>query len=176
MYLTNEEVEVKFFNKKRMVDLGIIANEEVTEYEFHYATTGACAFDLYSVINSPVILYPFGGPISVSTGIGVQIYNKLHSFGLLVLVRSSMTNFGVVLANQVGLIDSDYQGEIICKLLNTNRDHRVISIKPGERFAQAILFPVWRLTKGKIVDEFSRKTARGEGGFGHTGRQGLTMV
>lgn len=174
MYLTSEEVEVKLFNKKLMIDLGILEHEEITEYEFHYATAGACAFDLYSVIEKPIILYPFSIPISISTGIGVQIYNKKQAFGLLMLIRSSMADYGIMLANQVGLIDTDYQGEIICKLLNNNRDHREITINPGERLAQAILFPVWRLTQGKIVDTFRKETTRSDGGFGHTGKGLLT--
>lgn len=168
MYLNSENVEIKIFNRELMLSLGILNSEDQTEYEFHYATEGACAFDLFSVISEPLILHPFVGPYSIPTGIGIQVFDSRQDFGLLMIVSSSMSHRGVALANQVALIDSDYQGEIVCKIFNDNKEHRDITIVPGERLVQAILFPTWRFTKAKIVNEFRRKTQREDKGFGHT--------
>lgn len=127
-------------------------------------TEGAAAFDLCAVLDDPVILYP-GMTWKVHTGIAVHIADP----GLVGVIapRSGLgSKQGIVLANLVGVVDSDYQGEVMVVLWNRGRD--MVSIRNGDRIAQMMFMPVVRPTF-TVVEEFSNGTDRGTGGFGSTG-------
>lgn len=129
-----------------------------------YETPGAAAMDLRACVDEPVTLPP-GGRALIPTGIAVA----LPSNGCvgLVFARSGLgVRHGIALANGVGVIDSDYRGEIQVGLVN--QSDRPYTVCPGDRIAQFAVLPVLRaaLTVTEDLDE----TARGEGGFGSTGR------
>lgn len=131
-----------------------------------YATDGSAAIDLRACIESEIVLSS-GETRLISSGIAVNIKNP----GLVGVIapRSGLgIKKGIVLANTIGIIDSDYQGEIRIGLLNRSQDPYTIT--PGERICQMLFMPVTQVQLN-IVKEFSNETARGEGGFGHTGRK-----
>lgn len=130
-----------------------------------YATTGAAAMDLRACLTEPVTVQP-GETILVPSGIAISIHNP----GLVALLvpRSGLgIKHGIVLANTIGVIDSDYQGEIGIGV--HNRSSIAYTIEPGERICQMMFVPVTQATLA-VVDEFSVDSERGAGGFGHTGR------
>jgi len=131
-----------------------------------YATDGSAAMDLRACICEPQPVQP-GETVLIPSGIAVSI----HDPGLvaLILPRSGLgTKHGIVLANTVGVIDSDYQGEIGIGI--HNRGQATYTIEPGERICQMMFVPVVQATL-EVVSEFSQDSSRGEGGFGHTGRK-----
>ncbi len=127
------------------------------------ATSGSAAVDLRAAIDKPVIL-SHGSTLVVPCGIAIH----LNSPGLcaLILPRSGLGIRGIVLANTVGLIDSDYQGEIRVVLLN--RSGMPFTVNPSDRIAQMVFLPVV-LPALIEVAEFASGTGRGVGGFGSTG-------
>jgi dUTP pyrophosphatase len=130
-----------------------------------YATSGAAAMDLRACLAEPLTVQP-GETVLVPSGIAVSI----HDPGLVALLipRSGLgIKHGIVLANTVGVIDSDYQGEIGIGIYNRSRV--AYTIEPGERICQMMFVPVTQVTLA-VVDEFSKDSTRGAGGFGHTGR------
>jgi dUTP pyrophosphatase len=130
-----------------------------------YATTGAAAMDLRACIADPLTVNP-GETVLVPSGIAISI----HDPGLVALLmpRSGLgIKHGIVLANSIGVIDSDYQGEIGIGIFN--RSTTAYTIEPGERICQMMFVPVTQVSLD-VVDEFSIDSARGTGGFGHTGR------
>lgn len=128
-----------------------------------HATAGAAGVDLRACIDVPIELQP-GDTILVKTGIAAFIADP-HYAGLI-LPRSGLGHkHGIVLGNLVGLIDSDYQGELMVSLWN--RGKNTFTLQPGERMAQYVLVPVIQ-TQFEVVHEFE-ETERGIGGFGHTG-------
>jgi dUTP pyrophosphatase len=130
-----------------------------------YATTGAAAMDLRACLAEPLTVQP-GETVLVPSGIAISI----HDPGLvaLLLPRSGLgIKHGIVLANTIGVIDSDYQGEIGIGIFN--RSTTAYTIEPGERICQMMFVPVTQVTLA-MVNEFSIDSARGAGGFGHTGR------
>ena len=128
-----------------------------------HATAGAAGVDLRACIDVPIELQP-GDTILVKTGIAAYIADP-HYAGLI-LPRSGLGHkHGIVLGNLVGLIDSDYQGELMVSLWN--RGKNTFTLQPGERMAQYVLVPVIQ-TQFEVVHEFE-ETERGIGGFGHTG-------
>ena len=129
-----------------------------------YATDGSAAFDLCASLDDDFIMGP-GYVHKFSTGL--KVWLKDPSIAMQIIPRSSTGVKGLLLANGTGLIDSDYQGPLMVPLWNRT-DHE-ITIKPGERIAQAIITPVVKV-QFKQVEVFSGSTARGEGGFGSTGR------
>ena len=130
-----------------------------------YATDGSAAMDLCACLDNERIIMP-GNTLLIGTGIAINIRDA--GFMGLIAPRSGLSlNSRIILANQVGVIDSDYQGEIKLSLWNAGEE--VYTLKPGERVAQLMLVPV-RRAELVLVDEFSEKTGRGVGGFGHTGR------
>jgi len=147
------------------IELKILDNRIGSEYPLpEPATSGSAAIDLRAMIDKELILYP-GFTELVPSGISVNIQNP--NFCMVIIPRSGMGhNLGLVLGNGTGLIDSDYQGEIKISLFNRGIDP--VRIKPGDRVAQAFILPVFQ-PKFKIVTEFSNNSARGHGGFGHTG-------
>ena len=127
------------------------------------ATDGAAACDLYALLEEPVTLEP-GQRYAIPTGIAISLGSaELAAF---VFARSGLgMKKGICLSNGVGVIDSDYTGEICVGLLNTSDEEFVVS--PGDRIAQLAVMPVCRAVFS-VVDELE-KTERGSGGFGSTG-------
>ena len=130
-----------------------------------YATDGSAGIDLRACVDAPIELSA-GDTELVPTGMAVHIADP--GLAAVLLPRSGLGHkHGIVLGNLVGLIDSDYQGQVYVSCWN--RGQTSFTIEPGERLAQMVFVPVVR-AQFEIVDEF-RPTARGEGGFGHSGRQ-----
>jgi len=130
-----------------------------------YATTGSAAMDLRACLTEPLTVQP-GETVLIPSGIAISI----HDPGLVALLvpRSGLgIKHGIVLANTVGVIDSDYQGEIGIGI--HNRGRTAYTVEPGERICQVMFVPVTQVALS-VVDEFSMDSARGAGGFGHTGR------
>lgn len=128
-----------------------------------YATPGAAAIDLRAMLDEPLVLQA-GWQSMVGTGIAIHIADPAYC--AKIYPRSGLGSKGLVLGNLVGLIDSDYQGEI--KVCLWNRGHSAWTIEPGERIAQMCLEVVERF-KFEEVAEFSA-SERGTGGFGSSGR------
>ncbi len=130
-----------------------------------YATDGSAAIDLRACLKEQLGIQP-GETILVGSGIAINI--KDPDIVGIILPRSGLgIKKGVVLANTVGVIDSDYQGEIKIGLFNRSQNRYFV--QPGERICQMLFMPVINATL-KLVQEFSNTTFRGNGGFGHTGR------
>lgn len=123
-------------------------------------TEDSAGFDL---LLSHDVKIPAGGSIMVGTGVKVEIPK---GFMGLVVPRSSTGKKGLCLANTVGIIDSDYQGEIMLNIVNTNTDMFLGYRK--DRLFQLVILPI-AMSKFVFVDSFSKVTNRGEGGFGSTG-------
>ena len=130
-----------------------------------YATAGAAAIDLRACIKEEIGIQP-GETVLVGSGIAVNIKDP-NIVGLIVPRSGLGIKKGIILANTIGVIDSDYQGEIKIGLFN--RSQKKYTVKPAERICQMLFMPVIRATL-KLVREFSNATYRGDGGFGHTGR------
>ena len=129
-----------------------------------YATAGAAAMDLCACIDEAVTV-PAGGRATVPSGIAIALPSA--DYVALVFARSGLgLKHGVALANGVGVIDSDYRGEILVGLQNSGDTD--FTIQPGERIAQLMVTPVVQ-AELKIVDELD-DTQRGAGGFGSTGK------
>jgi len=128
-----------------------------------YATPGAAALDLSYHGTHALELSP-GAERKIFTGIAIHIGDP--GVAAMILPRSGLGAKGLVLGNLVGLIDSDYQGELIVHAWN--RSDQPITLKPGDRFAQLVFVPVVRPNL-MLVEEFETVTARGAGGFGSTG-------
>lgn len=130
-----------------------------------YATDGSAGLDLRACLQEAVTLNP-GETLLIPTGMAIYIEDP--SLAAMILPRSGLGHkHGVVLGNLVGLIDSDYQGELMVSCWN--RGDTAFTIEIGERLAQLILVPVVQ-AQFKQVEEFTA-TERGAGGFGHSGRQ-----
>lgn len=131
-----------------------------------YATDGSGGMDLKPAIEKEIVIQP-GKTEMVPLGLRIWIENPFVA-GFL-LPRSGLgTKHGLVLANTIGLIDPDYQGEWIVAIYN--RSDVAFRLKTDERIAQAIFVPIVKVTDFNVVDRFSSETVRGEGGFGSTGR------
>lgn len=129
------------------------------------ATPGAAGVDLRAIIDEALILAP-GETALIHTGIAIYLRNS--GYAGLILPRSGLGHkHGIVLGNLVGLLDADYEGEILLSCWNRSRES--FTINPGERLAQLVIVPVMQ-PRFKVVREFSEKSLRGESGFGHTGR------
>ena len=129
-----------------------------------YATDGSAGMDLRACLYTELQLQP-GQTELLPTGIAIHISDP--SLAAVLLPRSGLGHkHGIVLGNLVGLIDSDYQGQLYVSCWN--RGHGVFTVEPGERIAQMVFVPVVR-AGFEIVDEFV-DSVRGAGGFGHTGR------
>jgi len=132
----------------------------------HYATDGAAGLDLRAMLPEPLRLAP-GATELIPTGMAIHIAEP--GLAAMILPRSGLGHrHGIVLGNLVGLIDSDYQGQLFVSCWNRRWDDTFV-VDVGERIAQMVLVPVVRAAL-KIVDEFAG-SARGDGGFGHSGRQ-----
>jgi len=130
-----------------------------------YATKGSAAMDLHACLDKPLTLQS-GETALVPSGIAVSI--KDSDTVALIVPRSGLgIKHGIVLANTIGVIDSDYQGEIGIGI--HNRGALPYTIQPGERVCQMMFVPVVQVSL-EVVEEFSQTSERGEGGFGHTGK------
>lgn len=130
-----------------------------------YATGGSAGLDLRACLDEALILEP-GEAELIPTGIAMHIADP--GLAALLLPRSGLGHkHGIVLGNLVGLIDSDYQGQVFVSCWN--RGQSSFTIEPGERIAQLVLVPIVQ-AQFDVVDEFL-PSQRGAGGFGHTGRQ-----
>ncbi|MBV1873252.1 MAG: dUTP diphosphatase [Gammaproteobacteria bacterium] len=129
-----------------------------------YATQGSAGLDLRALLEEPTTLEP-GQTLLIPTGLAIYIDDP--SLAGMILPRSGLGHkHGIVLGNLVGLIDSDYQGQLFVSCWN--RGQQQFTLEPGERIAQLILVPVIQ-AKFEIVSDFST-SERGSGGFGHSGR------
>ena len=130
------------------------------------ATDGSAGIDLRACIDAPITIKA-GSTQLIGTGLAVYIADP--NFAGMILPRSGLGHKrGIVLGNLVGLIDADYQGELLVSIWN--RSNTDFELQPFERMAQYIVVPVAR-PEFTIVDDFSIESARGAGGFGHSGRQ-----
>lgn len=130
-----------------------------------YATDGSAGMDLYACLDEHLHIAP-GESHLVPSGIALHIADK--HLAAMILPRSGLGHkHGIVLGNLVGLIDSDYQGQIFVSVWN--RGQASFTIEPGDRIAQMIVVPIM-LAKFNLVEEFT-PSDRGSGGFGHTGRK-----
>jgi len=129
-----------------------------------YGSAGAAGLDLRACIEAPLALQP-GDSQLVPSGIAIHIGDP--GYAALVLPRSGLgAKNGIVLGNLVGLIDSDYQGQVFVSLWN--RGQAAFTIQPMDRIAQMIVVPVQQV-EWNVVDEFAA-SSRGAGGFGSTGK------
>lgn len=129
-----------------------------------YKTPGSAGMDLCAVIDEPLTLAPNEVKL-VPTGIAVHLDNP--NFVAMIMPRSSMGHKnGIILGNSVGVIDSDYQGQMMMSLWN--RSDTPFTIEPMERVAQLLIMPVMQVSFNQ-VEEFPA-SERGEGGFGSTGK------
>lgn len=144
----------------RIIDPRLGVNFPLPEY----ATAGSAGLDLRACLEKPLELAP-GRAELIPTGLAIYLQDP--GLAAVVLPRSGLGHrHGIVLGNLVGLIDSDYQGELMVSCWN--RGHEPFTLKPGERIAQLVVVPVVQVEL-EIVANFDA-TARGAGGFGHSGR------
>lgn len=146
------------------IDLRIL-DPRITEEMLKPKTAGSAGIDLCAILNdshSTWWIYP-GQAIKVNTGIAIHINDP--GYCAIVLPRSGLGSKGLILGNTIGLIDSDYQGEIILSIWNRSAD--AIKIEPLMRIAQLIVIPVM-VPEFNVVQSFS-ETERGSNGFGSTG-------
>ena len=128
-----------------------------------YSTPGAAGLDLRACIRSPLLIKPSACEL-IETGIAIDIRNT--EIAAILLPRSGLGHkHGIVLGNLVGLIDSDYQGQVFVSCWN--RGNKEFTVNPGDRIAQIVFVPVIR-PQFVQVEEFE-PTMRSAGGFGHTG-------
>ena len=144
------------------VDLKIL-DARIAERIPQYATAGSAGLDLRALLDEPVTIAP-GETILVHTGIAIHVADP--GYAALILPRSGLGHKkGIVLGNLVGLIDSDYQGELM--ISTWNRGNEPFVLEPFERLAQLVIVPVVQ-AQFNVVDDF-KASARGAGGFGSTG-------
>ena len=130
-----------------------------------YATAGSAGLDLRACIEAPLVLEP-GQTVLVPTGLAIHVADP--GYAAMILPRSGLGHKnGIVLGNLVGLIDSDYQGQLMVS--TWNRGHAAFTLQPLDRLAQLVIVPVLQVGFN-VVDEFA-SSERGAGGFGSTGKQ-----
>jgi dUTP pyrophosphatase len=130
----------------------------------HYATDGSAGLDLRAMVKEPLTLEP-GQTELLPTGMAIHISDP--GYAGMILPRSGLGHKpGIVLGNLVGLIDSDYQGELMVSCWN--RGNQPFTVEPGERIAQLVIVPVMQVQLEQV--ETFTNTERGSGGFGHSGR------
>ena len=129
-----------------------------------YATGGSAGMDLRACLDAPLLLEP-GRAELIPTGLAIYVEDP--AYAAVILPRSGLGHkHGIVLGNLVGLIDSDYQGQLMVSCWNRGREP--FTVNPGERIAQLVIVPVAQVEL-EIVEDFAA-TQRGAGGFGHSGR------
>jgi dUTP pyrophosphatase len=150
---------------RRPLKVKILDRRVGTEFPLPaYATEGSAGLDLRACLDAPLTLEP-GKAELIPTGLAIHLEDQ--SFAAVVLPRSGLGHkHGVVLGNLVGLIDSDYQGQLMVSCWNRAREP--FTIRPGDRIAQLVVVPVVQVAL-EVVESFE-DSARGAGGFGHSGR------
>lgn len=150
---------------KKSIELKILDRRIGSEYPLpEYATQGSAGLDLRALLDEPLTLLP-GQTELIPTGLAIHIGDA--NLCATILPRSGMGHKnGIVLGNLVGLIDSDYQGQLM--ISTWNRGQNAFTIQPGDRIAQLVFMPVVQ-AQFELVEEFDT-SERGEGGFGHSGR------
>jgi dUTP pyrophosphatase len=129
-----------------------------------YATSGSAGLDLRACLSAPLLLGP-GSAELIPTGLAIHLADP--GLAALIVPRSGLGHKnGIVLGNLVGLIDSDYQGQLMVSCWN--RSAAPFTVNPGERIAQLLVVPVVQVQL-EVVEDFAA-SARGAGGFGHSGR------
>jgi dUTP pyrophosphatase len=147
------------------IDLKII-DPRMAEQLPAYATAGSAGLDLRACLDAPLILQPNAWQL-VPTGIAVHLQDP--GYAAMLLPRSGLGHkHGIVLGNLVGLIDSDYQGQLMVSAWN--RSAVAFTMEPMERIAQMVIVPVVQATF-RVVTEFGAASERGEGGYGSTGKK-----
>lgn len=150
---------------RRLLKVKILDPRIGTEFPLPaYATSGSAGMDLRACLDAPLDLGP-GRAELIPTGMAIHIDDP--GLAAVVLPRSGLGHkHGIVLGNLVGLIDSDYQGQLMVSCWNRGREP--FTIRPGERIAQLVILPVMQVAL-EVVESFE-DSARGAGGFGHSGR------
>ena len=142
-----------------------ILNPQMADQLPQYATAGAAGLDLRACLDAPVVLQP-GEVYLVPTGIAIHLANP--AYAAVLLPRSGLGHkHGIVLGNLVGLIDSDYQGQLMVSAWN--RSDTAFTIEPMERIAQLVIVPVVQ-AQFNVVNDFAATSERGAGGYGSTGK------
>jgi dUTP pyrophosphatase len=149
---------------KKNIELKILDPRIGTEYPLPaYATPGSAGLDLRALLDAPLELKP-GETFLIPTGIAIHIGDP--NLCATILPRSGLGHkHGIVLGNLVGLIDSDYQGQLMVSTWNRGSD--TFTIQPGDRIAQLVFMPVVQADFSLVLD--FDQSERGEGGFGHSG-------
>ena len=130
-----------------------------------YATPGSAGLDLRACLDEPMVIAP-GATVLVPTGLAIHIADP--GYAALILPRSGLGHkHGIVLGNLVGLIDADYQGQLMVS--TWNRGSTSFTLAPMERLAQLVIVPIEQVS-WNVVEEFGA-SERGDGGFGSTGRK-----
>ena len=147
----------------KTIDVKIL-DERLREQMPAYATPGSAGLDLRACIESPITIEP-GSTHLIPTGLAIHIADP--GYAAMILPRSGMGHkHGIVLGNLVGLIDSDYQGQLMVS--TWNRGNTAFVLNPMERLAQLVIVPVLQVGFN-VVDDFEQ-SERGAGGFGSTGK------
>jgi dUTP pyrophosphatase len=147
----------------KTIDVKIL-DERLREQMPAYATPGSAGLDLRACIETPITLEP-GSTHLIPTGLAIHIADP--AYAAMILPRSGMGHkHGIVLGNLVGLIDSDYQGQLMVS--TWNRGSTAFVLNPMERLAQLVIVPVLQVSFN-MVDDFAQ-SERGAGGFGSTGK------
>ena len=142
-----------------------VLDERARQHLPAYATAGAAGLDLRACIAAPIVLPP-GHTELIPTGLAIHIGDP--GYAAVILPRSGLGHkHGIVLGNLVGLIDSDYQGQLMVSAWN--RSDTAFTLQPMERLAQLVIVPVVQ-AQFNVVSEFAAPSARGEGGYGSTGK------
>jgi len=152
-------------NLRRALKVRILDARLGTEFPLPaYATEGSAGVDLRACLRSPLMLAP-GRAELIPTGLAIHVEDP--GLAALILPRSGLGHkHGIVLGNLVGLIDSDYQGQLMVSCWN--RGLEPFTVSPGERIAQLVVVPVVQVEL-QVVEDFAA-SRRGAGGFGHSGR------
>lgn len=150
----------------QQIQLKILDPRVGTDYPLPaYATDGSAGLDMRAILDEPLVLQP-GQTHLIPTGLAIHIADP--SLAAVLLPRSGLGHkHGIVLGNLVGLIDSDYQGQVYVSCWN--RGQEAFTVQPGERIAQMVFVPVVQASF-ELVEQFEQ-TDRGAGGFGSSGRQ-----
>ncbi len=147
----------------KSVDLKIL-DARMRDYLPTYATPGSAGLDLRACIDQAMVIEP-GATVLIPTGLAIHVADP--GYAAVILPRSGLGHkHGIVLGNLVGLIDSDYQGQLMVS--TWNRGQTAFTLEPMERLAQLVIVPVMQISFN-VVEDFGA-SERGAGGFGSTGR------
>ena len=142
-----------------------ILDERIREYLPQYSTSGSAGLDLRACTDEKMTINP-GDTVLIPTGLAINIADP--GYAAVILPRSGLGHKnGIVLGNLVGLIDSDYQGQLFVSIWNRGKE--IFELNPFDRIAQLVVIPVVQVDLN-IVDDFEQ-TERGAGGFGSTGKK-----